>query len=247
MPPERILVLGGTKEGRELAGALLTKGYEVITSLAGVTARPVLPRGPTRHGGFGGVQGLVQFVTAERIAAIADATHPFSVQMSRQAHEAARLANVVYVRLERLPWIAEPGDRWITVQNAREAAAVLPDGARVLLTIGRKDIAVFISRPTISGVARMIEAPSQPLPDSWTMLQARPPFTVDEERRLFKRYAISHVVAKNAGGEDTYAKIVAARIADLPVIMIQRPRKSDEPCCHQLDCTVMMLGRLLSP
>ncbi len=62
-------------------------------------------------------------------------------------------------------------------------------------------------------------------PEQWTVLLARPPFTLESERALLERHGISHVVSKNAGGAQTFAKIVAAREKNLPVIMVQRPLK----------------------
>ena len=247
MRADRILVLGGTEEARDLVLALLDQGHDVITSLAGVTTAPILPKGVVRQGGFGGVAGLVQFMDTERIAAIADATHPFAAQMSRQAYAAAQEAGIKYVRLERPPWTAESGDRWIGVESIAEAASILPDGARVLLTTGRKDVALFTERPTISGVARMIEPPSLRIPDTWTLILARPPFTVKDEQHLINRHAISHVVAKNSGGSATYAKVVAARQAELPVVMVHRPKKPGGPGLSEIDDIVTRLGRVLSP
>ncbi|MEQ4500683.1 precorrin-6A/cobalt-precorrin-6A reductase, partial [Nocardioides kribbensis] len=49
----RVLLLGGTAEARALAAALVTEGVEVVSSLAGRVARPALPVGEVRVGGFG--------------------------------------------------------------------------------------------------------------------------------------------------------------------------------------------------
>ena len=54
MPGKRILILGGTRDARALAADLIARGLPVITSLAGVTAEPLLPPGEVRRGGFGG-------------------------------------------------------------------------------------------------------------------------------------------------------------------------------------------------
>ena len=54
----RVLLLGGTAEARALAAALVADGHDVTTSLAGRVARPRLPVGEVRIGGFGGVDGL---------------------------------------------------------------------------------------------------------------------------------------------------------------------------------------------
>src|SRR6185369_10894631 len=80
---DRVLILGGTAEGRALAAACADlPGLAPISSLAGRTTAPLLPHGPVRVGGFGGVPGLVDYLRSEQIAAIVDATHPFAARMT---------------------------------------------------------------------------------------------------------------------------------------------------------------------
>ena len=86
---------------RDLAAALVRAGFDVITSLAGVTDQPVLPEGAVRRGGFGGTDGLVHYIQETGIAALVDATHPFAAQMSAHAGEAADRLGVPLLRLER--------------------------------------------------------------------------------------------------------------------------------------------------
>ena len=45
-----------------------------------------------------------------------------------------------------------------------------------------------------------------------------------DEQKLFTHHNISHLITRNSGGEKSYAKIIAARDAQIPVIMIQRPK-----------------------
>ena len=54
----RVLLLGGTSEARALAARLIADGIDVTSSLAGRVARPRMPEGTVRIGGFGGVDGL---------------------------------------------------------------------------------------------------------------------------------------------------------------------------------------------
>jgi precorrin-6A/cobalt-precorrin-6A reductase len=91
------------------------------------------------------------------------------------------------------------------------------------VTIGRKEVSAFFARADISGVARMIEPVD--VPGHWRLLVQRPPFTVEAELMLMARAGITHLVSKNAGGAQTFAKIVAAREKNLPVIMVARPAK----------------------
>ncbi len=235
----RILILGGTRDAVELAGLLVAAGYDVVTSLAGVTTNPVVPPGRLRVGGFGGAEGLRRYVAEEGIAAVIDATHPFAAQISRHAAE----AQVPVLRLERRAWELEPN--WTLVRSADEAAAALPAGARALVTIGRKEVEVFFARSDISGVARMIEPVSAPA--HWNVLLERPPFTVEAERQLMAREAISHLVSKNAGGAQTFAKIVAAREINLPVIMVERPVKPAVQSFETASDLVASLRLTISP
>jgi precorrin-6A/cobalt-precorrin-6A reductase len=55
------------------------------------------------------------------------------------------------------------------------------------------------------------------------LILSRPPYTLDDERALFKREGITHLVTKNSGGEQTAAKLLAAREAGAEVIMVARP------------------------
>lgn len=225
MPNKRILVLGGTSDANVLAKELLKSGFDVVTSFAGVTENPVLPEGEIRVGGFGGEDGLFDYLKAEGFTALADATHPFAAQISRHGSSAAERVGIPYLRLERAAWTPLPADHWISVPDTEAAIATLPNGARVLLTIGRKEIAGFLARDDLSGVARMIEKPPFELPPSWALVLARPPFTIEAERELLAFHKITHLVTKNAGGKLTVAKLVAARALRLPVVMIERPEK----------------------
>src|SRR5437879_2900961 len=86
----RILILGGTTEARRLAERLAARpDLSVTLSLAGRTANPVAQPVPVRIGGFGGAQGLADYLAAERIDALIDATHPYAAVMSANAAEAA--------------------------------------------------------------------------------------------------------------------------------------------------------------
>lgn len=247
MPRDRILVLGGTRDAREIANALVTSGRNVVTSLAGVTAQPLLPHGEVRVGGFGGVPGLKSYLDSAGIALVIDATHPFAAQMSAQAFEACRDSDVLLLRFERRPWSAGEGDHWTTVGTAADAASAVPPGARVLLTTGRKDLDPFFARGDVSGIARMIEEPPVNPPPNWRILRERPPFTVPGEEALMRDNAITHLVTKNAGGRATDAKLTAARSLGIPVVMIARPAKPEVPRFAAMDNLMVVVEGVLSP
>ena len=184
-----------------------------------------MPKGEVRVGGFGGEEGLYAYLKDGIFAALADATHPFAAQISQHGFNAAKRAGLPYLRLEREPWQPAAGDHWIGVPNMAGAVAALPSDSRVMLTIGRKEIAPFLARGDISGVARMIDKSPLPMPANWQVILARPPFSFQAECDVLTKHRTTHLVTKNAGGAQTEAKLAAARALGLPVIMIARPVK----------------------
>lgn len=221
----RVLILGGTGEARRLAAALVGRGVDVVTSLAGVTAEPRLPPGEVRRGGFGGAEGLADYLAGAGIGLVVDATHPFAARISRHAVQAAARCNVACLRLERPAWRPEAGDRWVEVADVAGAVAALPRGATALVTIGRKELAAFAGREDLRVIARAIEPPGIALPQGWRLVLARPPFTLEAETALMRQEGVSVLVTKNAGGEATRAKLDAARMLGLTVVMVARPVK----------------------
>lgn len=223
--PLPILLLAGTGEARALAGLLADDPrFQVTASLAGAVERPQAYPLPVRIGGFGGAQGLGDWLRGEGISALVDATHPFAARISANAVAAARIAGIPLLRLERPAWQAGPGDDWREVADLKEAAALLPQGARPFLAVGRKDISRFSKRRDLDCLMRMIDPPE---PDAvlppGRLLLARPSRDVDAEAALLEQHGATHLVTKNSGGPWGEAKLLAARRLGLPVIMVRRP------------------------
>ncbi|MFI6073218.1 cobalt-precorrin-6A reductase [Actinoplanes sp. NPDC051343] len=218
----RILILGGTTEGRHLAAALASDACTVISSLAGRTSAPLEIAGDVRVGGFGGIDGLVEYLTAERIDAVVDATHPFAATMTRHAVEAAARTGTPLLVLRRPGWIEEPGDDWRRVPDLDAAAALLPHlGDRVLLTTGRQSIAAFAGVEGAFFLSRSVEKPTPPMPRNLEVVLDRGPFTLDGELGLMRAHRINVLVTKDSGG--SAPKLAAARERGVPVVVVDRP------------------------
>ena len=227
----RVLLLGGTTEAGTLANSLKNAGIETVFSYAGRTNAPVSQPVPMRVGGFGGVPGLIDYLGAETITHVIDATHPFAAQMSRNAAEACAHMGLPLTRLERPAWVPQAGDNWVEVDTLDAVPEALPpDPARVFLAIGRQHLDLFARAPQHHYLLRLIDAPDHILPlRSHEIILARGPFTLAADTALMQRHEITHVVAKNAGGSAARAKLDAARALGLPVIMVRRP---DLPQTH---------------
>ena len=204
---------------------------DAIYSYAGRTQIPLPHALPTRVGGFGGVDGLANFIREAAITHVVDATHPFAAEMSRNAAIACAAIGVPLLALERAPWTRTAGDHWIEVADIAGAVAALPERpARVFLAIGRQHIAPFAQRPQHAYTLRFVDAPdgALPLPDA-EVIVSRGPFTQEGDLALMRERGIEWLVARNAGGDGARAKIDAARELGLPVIMIARPELAERP------------------
>jgi len=238
----RILLLGGTYEASLAARALADAGLEAVFSYAGRTEAPAPQPLPMRVGGFGGVAGLVDYLQREGMTHVIDATHPFAAQMSRKAYAACAARGLPLLSLQRAPWVAGEGDDWKHVDDIGGAVAALPSApARVFLAIGKQNLAPFAALHQHHFLLRLVDAPAaRPMPNCSVVI-AKGPFDVAGDMALMQEHGISHIIAKNAGGQGASAKLVAARALRLPVIMIARP---DAPLRDTVETTGAMMAWL---
>jgi precorrin-6A/cobalt-precorrin-6A reductase len=219
----RILILGGTGEARELAAGLTSAGTDVISSLAGRVRNPRLPDGPVRVGGFGGADGLADFLREERITHVIDATHPFAAGITANAALAAARAGVPRLVLRRPAWEADPA--WESAADIREAAQAVArwPGDSVFLTTGRRDLGAFAADDGHGYLVRTVDPPEGAVPPRMTLLLDRGPYTVESESALMREHQVGLLVTKNSGGPMTAAKLTAARDLGVRVVMVRRP------------------------
>lgn len=217
----KILLLAGTAEARALARRLAGRdGVSMIASLAGATANPAPYPGPVRVGGFGGAAGLADYLRAESVDLVIDATHPFAQRMTSNAATAADRAGVARLRLLRPPWRPKPGDDWRTASDIDAAAAATPLGVCVFLALGRGGLSPFAKRADLKRIARVLDPNDAP---GWAVpIVGAPGPDAETEAATFRRFGVDIVVAKNAGGQ-ARAKLDAARALGLPTILVRRP------------------------
>lgn len=227
--------------------ATAAAGIRVISSLAGRVARPRLPVGEVRIGGFGGPDQLAAWLAAEGVHAVVDATHPFAERISASAARAASTAGVPILRLQRPGWTERPGDAWHWVDDLDEAAALLPTlGRRVLLTTGRQGLAAFRDTTHAWFLIRCVDPPEQTdLPPSHELLLDRGPYTLAGELDLIASHAIDVIATKDSGGDLTVAKLDAARERGLPVVVVRRPAGPDVPTVATVDDALAWAARHL--
>jgi precorrin-6A/cobalt-precorrin-6A reductase len=234
----RILILAGTSEARRLAERLAGRPVcHVTVSYAGRTARPAPVPGLIRTGGFGGSRGLAAFVRDDAIDVLIDATHPYAAGMAANAAQAAEVTGVRFLALRRPPWVWLPGDRWTDAADTLEAIRLFGnESRRIFLAMGRKELAPFQQAPQHSYLVRSVEPVDPPLAlPHVEYVTARGPFNEEDERTLLATRKIEVIVAKNSGGDATYAKIAAARALRIEVVLLRRPVLPAAPAVETVD------------
>jgi precorrin-6A/cobalt-precorrin-6A reductase len=216
---KRILLLGGTGDALTIARQLTPQH---IYSLAGLGKVPTDLRCAVRVGGFGGAAGLAEFIAAEDIQLLCDATHPYAAQISANAARAAMQCKIPYWALRRPGWSAQPGDDWREVDNWGDLSAALRDFQRPFFTLGREPLAHLNAIPDSQfWTIRCLTA--EPGNQRASIIGARGPFTLEDERALFAIKKFDVLISKNSGGAATEPKLQIARELKLPVLILKRP------------------------
>lgn len=238
----RILLFGGTREGRELAEWLDSRARcEVVACSA-------TDYGAELVSGFKHVRPVVgpldddqkeQLVSENDFACIVDATHPYAVHITESIAQLAgrhRLPLIRVVREDASPDALPDGS--VLVENARQAAFhVASKEGNVLLTTGTKDLGAFTEAsddftarlyvrvlPTCDSIARTRELG---VPTSH-IVAMQGPFSREFNAALLRELAISIMVAKASGAWGGFVeKMEAARACGVQVVVIGRPTVED--------------------
>ncbi|MGL5406476.1 MAG: cobalt-precorrin-6A reductase [Propionibacteriaceae bacterium] len=229
-----LLILGGTAQARRLADSLAEQPFTVVSSLAGRTSSARLPAGEVISGGFGGASGLAAFLKERSIAAVVNATHPFSTQMSNNAVIACQEAKVPLLRFTRPSWREHSGAAsWTWVADHQQAATVAAnraDGGVVALTVGRQELPAYVEslrqHQVLARVTELTDDIAVQLPNRWQIIENKGPFSADDEREFLQGTSV--MVTKDSGGCETAAKLTVADELGIPVIVVSRPQSPAE-------------------
>lgn len=236
----RLLLLGGVTEALALARRL---GPAHVYSLAGLGKVPQDLACQVRVGGFGGADGLAQYLREEGIDLLLDATHPYAAQISHNAACAAELAGVPCWALRRPGWQAGPGDDWREVDDWAGLMAALAPFHRPFFTLGREPLEHLHSVPEHQHwTVRCLQG--QAPGERFEVIGSRGPFHLDEERALFERLGTDVLISKNSGSQSTEPKLQVARERGLPVLILKRPALP--PVTREFD-SVEALWQALGP
>lgn len=252
-----ILVLAGTRDGRQLAAKLAETGYEVMVSVVSqygkeLSADPKLlvNAGPLDR------EGLEQLVRRRVVRAIVDASHPYAVNVSANAIAAAEAGGVCYLRYERPNAPLPDYDKLIQASDSRQAAKLAAEwGPVIFLTVGSRNLDIFRQEPLLAG-CRLV---ARVLPEASVIAQCaalgfspgdivaiQGPFSHTLNTALYKEYGATVVVTKNSGEiGGSHTKFTAAIELGLPIVVIDRPAIHYPAIVSDMDIAVARIKEVL--
>lgn len=224
----KIVIFGGTTEGRELSKLLAEAGASVTVCVA-------TEYGGEEQGSIPGVATLIGPMSAEEkqrlledTALCVDATHPYARHVTESVKAACRTAGVEYIRLLRPACETEGA---IVFDNASEAAAWLSGReGRVLLTTGAKELSAYAALDPARLFPRVLpshealsacEALNIP---HRNIIAMQGPFSKELNAAIIRQYAVRYVVSKDGGGPGGFPeKAAAAKETGAQLIVLRRP------------------------
>ena len=234
----RVLVFGGTTEGRELVEWLAGRGgADVVYCSATPYGGTLVREGPhVRAIGRPLPEQEIEGLLAEGgFACVVDATHPFATSISASVREAAGALGAPLVRVVRE---GVPEGPWRLAADADEAARIV-DGlpGRVLLTTGSKELASFArgvrdfaarAYVRVLPVAASLERTSGLGLAASHVVAMQGPFSEALNRALIRELGIGVVVTKASGASGGFwEKVRAARAEGCELVVIDRPTNEE--------------------
>ena len=186
------MILAGTTEASQLAKEVNAAKIKAVLSYAGRVERPKPQPLPRRIGGFGGVEGLKQYLCENSITHVIDATHPFAVQMSQHAVDACADLNLPLMAFSRPEWKPISADNWTEVADIPDAVSALKGAKRrIMLALGRMHLKAFEAQPQHRYLLRLVDPLTKQLAlPNRDIVVSRGPFTKEGDLTLMRNYNI---------------------------------------------------------
>lgn len=224
----RLLIFGGTTEGRVLAEKAAALGAEVTVSVA-------TPLGAEELAGLAGVRARVGRLDESAMEplladfdACVDATHPYAKVVTAAVREACENTGTPLRRLLRPESGAEGVVR---VPSCAEAAEYLiGKSGNILLATGAKELRAFsiLSRerlfPRVLPTHESLSACEALGVPHRNILALQGPFSQKLNEAMLEQYRIAWLVTKDGGGPGGFReKLAAARNTGARLVLVERP------------------------
>ena len=247
----KILIFGGTTEGRTVAERLLAEGVPCTVCVATQYGEEVLQPHPlmTVHTGRLDRIGMTQMMLEGHFSCVIDATHPHAQLVSQEIRAACEQTGLTCLRLQREDAAAQSVDSRTTdagskdqsciyVNDAEEAGAFLSSRpGRVLVTTGSKELARFAGALGDSSRITARVLPARESLDACAeaglagkqIFAMQGPFSTEMNCALIRHADASWLLTKQTGAAGGYPeKIEAVRKCGIRAVVIRTPSTENE-------------------
>jgi len=232
----KVLIFGGTTEGRKLAAAMSAAGIDITLSVAteygkNIASKETIQVCENRLS----EEGMIDLLISGSFDHVIDATHPYAVLVTKNIQSACKKTKAEYLRLKRPEGMPVPGVIYVPDMSA--AVDILrKTNEKVLLTIGSKDLEPFTH---INNFANRLYIRILPMVDSLEKALAhgflggniicmQGPFDLEMNIAMLKMTGAKYLVTKDSGDAGGFEdKVSAALRAGCEVIAISRPVQED--------------------
>lgn len=239
----KIVLWGGTIEGRKLAEYLSGTDADVTVCVATGYGKDLLPEASNIHAHAGRLDAEEMAALLEEVKPDLgiDATHPYATNVSENIRKACAEKQVPYIRVKRNEAeLSEAGENIVIVSDTEEAVRFLEDKEGVIfLTTGSKELKTFTQLSNFEErlVARVLSSAEvvQMCKDlgfpGRHIIAAQGPFGEEINYAMLKEYGASWMVTKNTGDAGGFqAKWDAAIRAGVKIVVIGRPEEEAKEC-----------------
>lgn len=240
----RVLIFGGTTEGRILAEYCHEKKINAWVSVATGYGRSVLMESKYLHIHENPMAAheMEGFIKQNGITLVLDATHPYATLASGNIRSACKQTGTACKRIVReSSENLKPGDQgegkvlWVNdLEEAILALQKIP--GNILVTTGSKELSAFtrldsweerVFARVLPGLA-VISACEQMGVKGKHLIAMQGPFTAEMNRAIIRQYDISCLVTKEAGHAGGFPeKMEAAAECGITAVVIGRPEKEE--------------------
>ena len=145
---KKVVIFGGTTEGRMLSGRLSETGRAHLVCVAGKYGEELLAETDYARICTGRMdeEEMVRFFAAERMGEddlILDATHPYAAQVTENIRKAAEKTGATCVRIIRERGVYPSGDVSCYADAAACARELRKESGNILLTTGSRELAAY--------------------------------------------------------------------------------------------------------
>ena len=235
----KVLIFGGTTEGRELARACVSMQIKACVCVASEYGEQLLPadRNLRIHTGRLERREMIELIREMNPELVLDATHPYADIVSEQVLAACMETGTAHERVLRQESTGFTGGQEVWVSDVAAAVAVLRQDRRpVLVTTGSKELGSYgmladyqtrIYARVLPGHDGIRACEELGLAGSH-IIAMQGPFSRDLNRALLKQINAGWLVTKESGKQGGFLeKLEAAAELGVRTIIIGRPRKEN--------------------